>query len=115
MSRTGLTNRRRPGCKEKELIFGTWNVRPRNRWADVVHRDALQLLGIRGWRRRNGNRDEWRRLVREAKARKGLWRHLRMGIRHIYIYICRIPPKCFGYTSGYPQGSELETVYHKVF
>jgi len=87
MSRTGLTNRRRPGCKEKELIFGTWNVRPRNRWADVVHRDALQLLGIRGWRRRNGNRDEWRRLVREAKARKGLWRHLRMGIRHIYIYI----------------------------
>jgi len=34
---------------------------------------------------------------------------------YIYIYICRIPPKCFGYTSGYPQGSELETVYHKVF
>jgi len=23
----GLTNRRQPGCKEKELIFGTWNVR----------------------------------------------------------------------------------------
>jgi len=27
MPRTGLTNRQRPGCKEKELIFGTWNVR----------------------------------------------------------------------------------------
>ena len=26
--------------------------RPRNRWADVVQKDALQLLGIRGWRRR---------------------------------------------------------------
>jgi len=36
--------------------------RPRTRWADVVQRDALQLLGIRGWRRRDGNRDEWRRL-----------------------------------------------------
>jgi len=46
--------------------------RPRTRWADVVQRDALQLLGIRGWRRRAASRDEWRRLVREAKTRKGL-------------------------------------------
>jgi len=46
--------------------------RPRTRWADVVQRDALQLLGTRGWRRRATNRDEWRRLMREAKARKGL-------------------------------------------
>jgi hypothetical protein len=46
--------------------------RPRTRWADVVQRDALQLLGTRGWRRRAANRDEWRRLIREAKARKGL-------------------------------------------
>jgi len=46
--------------------------RPRIRWADVVRRDALQLLGIRRWKRRAENRDEWRRLMREAKARKGL-------------------------------------------
>ena len=46
--------------------------KPRTRWADVVQRDALQLLGIRGLRRRAENRDEWRRLMREAKARKGL-------------------------------------------
>ena len=45
--------------------------RPRTRWADVVQRDALQLLGIRGWRKRAANRDEWRRLVREATAHKG--------------------------------------------
>jgi len=45
--------------------------RPRTRWADVVQRDALQLLGIRGWRRAE-NRDEWRHLMREAKAQKGL-------------------------------------------
>jgi hypothetical protein len=43
-----------------------------NQWADVVQRDALQLLGVRGWRRRAENRDEWRRSLREAKARKGL-------------------------------------------
>jgi hypothetical protein len=46
--------------------------RPRTRWVDVFQRDALQLLRIRGWRRRAANRDERRRLVREAKARKGL-------------------------------------------
>jgi hypothetical protein len=39
---------------------------------DVVQRDALQLLGIRGWRRRAANRDEWTCLVREAKAWEGL-------------------------------------------
>jgi hypothetical protein len=46
--------------------------RPRTRWADVVQRDALQLLGIRGWRRRATIRDEWKRLMSQAKARKGL-------------------------------------------
>jgi hypothetical protein len=64
----------------KKVLNGKFHTirpvgRPRNRWAgwaDVVQRDALQLLGIRGWRRRAANRDEWRRLVRAAKARKGL-------------------------------------------
>jgi hypothetical protein len=46
--------------------------RPRTRWADVVQRDALQLLGTRGRRRRAANRDEWRRLMRETKAWKEL-------------------------------------------
>jgi hypothetical protein len=43
----------------------------RTRWADV-QRDASQLLGVIGWRRRAENRDEWRHALREAKARKGL-------------------------------------------
>jgi hypothetical protein len=38
----------------------------------VVQRDAQQLLGIRGWRSKAANMDEWRHLMREAKARKGL-------------------------------------------
>ena len=61
----------------KKVLNGNFHTtrpvgRPRTRWADVVQRDALQLLGIRGRRRRAANRDEWRRLMREAKARKGL-------------------------------------------
>jgi len=46
--------------------------RPRTGWADVVQRDALHLLGIRGRRTRAEYRDEGRRLMGEAKARKGL-------------------------------------------
>ena len=61
----------------KNVLNGNFHTtgpvgRPRTRWAGVVQRDALHLPGIRGWRRRAANRDEWRRLMREAKARKGL-------------------------------------------
>jgi hypothetical protein len=61
----------------KKVLNGTFHNtrpvgRPRARWANVVQRDALQLLGVRGWRRRAENRDEWRRALSEAKARKGL-------------------------------------------
>jgi len=58
---------------EKTYVQKTSEVgRPRTRWADVVQRDALKLLGTRGWRRTAANRDKWRRLMREAKAPKGL-------------------------------------------
>jgi hypothetical protein len=54
-------NKRRPGCKEGHKI-------------EVVRRvkylATVQLLGIRGWKRRAANRDEWRRLIREANVRK---------------------------------------------
>ena len=61
----------------KKVLNGNFHTtrpvgRPRTRWADVVQRDALQLMGIRGWRRRPENRDGWRRLMRDVKARKGL-------------------------------------------
>ena len=52
--------------------------RPKTRRTDVVQRNALRLLGIRGWRRRGENTDECRRLMRKAKARKGLQRRIWM-------------------------------------
>jgi hypothetical protein len=60
----------------KKFLNGNFHTtrpmgRPRTRCADVVQRDAPQLLGIREWRRRAAIRNEWRRLMREAKARKG--------------------------------------------
>jgi len=60
-----------PKIFKRKLLYHKPLGRPRTRWADVVQRDALQLLGIRGWRRAE-NRDEWRRLMREANARKRL-------------------------------------------
>ena len=61
----------------KKVLNGNFHTtrrvgRPRTRRADVVQRDALQLLGTKGWKRRATNRHEWRRLLRDAKARKGL-------------------------------------------
>jgi hypothetical protein len=62
---------------KKKVLNGNFHTtrpvgRPRTRWAPVVQRNTLQLLGTRGWRRRATNRDEWKRLMVEAKARKGL-------------------------------------------
>ena len=60
---------------KKVLNGNIYTTRPvggqRTRWADVVQRDALQMLGIRGWRRRAENRDEWRGLMRRPRPGRG--------------------------------------------
>jgi hypothetical protein len=40
--------------------------RPRIKWEDAVQKDALQILGMQGWRRRVENRDKWRQLLKEG-------------------------------------------------
>jgi hypothetical protein len=40
------------------------SIKTKNQMGEVVQRNALQLLGIRGWRRRAANRNEWRRIMR---------------------------------------------------
>jgi hypothetical protein len=72
----GHVIRMEEGRIPKKVLNGKFHnrpvERPRIRWEDAVHKDALQTLGTRGWRRRAENWDEWRQLLREAKAQKGL-------------------------------------------
>jgi hypothetical protein len=44
--------------------------RPRKCWLDEVEQN-LKQMGVRGWRRRAQNRDEWRSIVKEAKVLHG--------------------------------------------
>jgi len=61
----------------KKVVSGKFhNTRsarkPRTSWEDVVQRDALQVLGIRSWRRQAGNVKEGRHPLRKARAQEGL-------------------------------------------
>ena len=47
-------------------------AKPRKRWEDFVQRDALGVLGMRGWRRRAGEREEWRNLLRDVRGPEGV-------------------------------------------
>jgi hypothetical protein len=44
--------------------------RPRNRWEDVIQRGAANLLRIRNWKAAARDKEEWRKKIGEAMARK---------------------------------------------
>jgi hypothetical protein len=46
--------------------------KPRTRWGNVMRRHTPQILGIREWRKRAEDREEWRRVLRGARSQKGL-------------------------------------------
>jgi hypothetical protein len=62
------------GCKKflNGKLYTRPMGKPRTRWEDVVRRDTSQVPRKRGWRRRAEQREEPRRLLREARAQKEL-------------------------------------------
>ena len=72
--------------------------RPRKGWREV-ERD-LQVLGVRRWRELVIDRDKWRGIVRQAKARSGLQRQQKKKKK-------KIPPpssglRCFRNVCNHP-------------
>jgi hypothetical protein len=51
-----------------KVLMGKFNKRsvekPRIKWEDMVQKSALRILGIRRWRKRAGDTEEWRRFSR---------------------------------------------------
>jgi len=48
-----------------------WAGRPNLRWIDGVMKDA-EKVGVRNWRARARDRDDWRRLLESAKTLRGM-------------------------------------------
>jgi hypothetical protein len=51
---------------------GTGRVgRPVIRWLNAIQED-VKIMGVRNWRRKTQDRDQWRAIVEEAKVHCGL-------------------------------------------
>ena len=66
-----------PPPPQKKVLNGKFHNsrsvgKARTGWEDFALRNALQVLGIRGWWTQVRDREEWRRHLRAARAQKGL-------------------------------------------
>jgi len=63
--------------EEEKILDGKFHNKStlrkqRTKGKDIVQRDAVQILGIRGWRKQAGVRETWRGVLREARTQKRL-------------------------------------------
>jgi len=64
-----LRRRPRKRNKDKDMKLATWNVRrPRLRWINDVE-DDLRKLGVKRWRTKALEREEWASIIKVAKAK----------------------------------------------
>jgi hypothetical protein len=67
-----MNNERMPKTIMTTKMEGTRKRgRPRKRWIDEVEED-LKIMGIRNWHAVARDRQEWRKIVLEAKVHNGL-------------------------------------------
>jgi hypothetical protein len=58
-------------CFKRRLPYHKTSGKTKKKIGGCGPEGCITTAGVRGWRRRAENSDEWRRLIREAKARKG--------------------------------------------
>jgi len=75
MGRSHNENGRRKDSKKgfkRTLLHHKKSGKTKNRMGGCGPVGCITTAGVRGWRIRADNRDEWRHLMGEAKVRKGL-------------------------------------------
>ena len=75
MGRLHNKNGRRKDSKKsfkRKLLHHKTSGKTKNQMGGCGPEGCITTAGVRGWRRRAANRDEWRRLMGEVKVRKGL-------------------------------------------
>jgi len=66
-----MNGRRMPRILEWKPMGRRIRGRPRKRWIEDAEED-IQTMGVRGWRKLNKERTEWKKITKKAKTHSGL-------------------------------------------